>query len=318
MEKDEITSKEALISNNLSSKVYKNAVRGKMAKNIDVILSFFPTKERPFYTPKELKKVYNNCIKSKYIYANTTFGTFEKFLKQHDIFTEKFILPFPIKTYTRYFTYSPSIYELTLSINKNAYLSHYSAVFLHNLTNNIVKSIFIDIEKSKPLKEIPQKEISQNEIDIASYRPPRISTNIITYKIYTINLLSRKYTNNLGVITKNIDGYKAQVTNIERTLIDITVSPHYCGGCYEVLNVYRKAKGKFKIKDLAETLFELNYIYPYHQAIGFFLEKAGYSESDLKIFDSMEKKNTFFVQRELKLDERKYDKRWNLFYPEFL
>ena len=185
------------------------------------------------------------------------------------------------------------------------------------MTNNLPKTIFISIEKSKPLKEIPKKQLLQEEVNKAFYMPPRISKNLIIKDIYTINLLQSKYSDALGIIHVNYNDANINITDIERTLIDITVSPYYCGGCFEVLNAYKKAKGRVNVKKMHEMLLKLDYIYPHHQAIGFYLEKAGYPEKDLKLFD-YDKNLRFFIQRELKEKDRKYSERWNLFYPEFL
>lgn len=294
----------------------KSTIQLKMEKNKQNILSFFNEKVE-FYKIRELRKIYNVCIDKKYIYSTTTFTAFQKFLIQNNIYKEKFVLEFPSKTYTRYFVTPPSLYQAIQSISSNAYFSHYSAVEYHNLTNNVPKTIFISLEKSPHLKETQKKRLVQEEINKAFYMPARISKNLTVKDIYSINLLQSKYSNKLGITEVNYNNAQINVTNIERTLIDITVSPYYCGGCFEVLNVYKKAKGRVKIPKLYNMLIELNYIYPHHQAIGFYLEKAGYKEDDLKLFDH-DKELRFFVQRELKEKERKYSERWNLYYPEFL
>ena len=85
----------------------------------------------------------------------------------------------------------------------------------------------------------------------------------------------------------------------------------------DILNVYKKARGRVNIQKLYDMLIKLDYIYPHHQVIGFYLEKAGFKEADLQLFDH-NKELRFFVQRELKEKERKYSERWNLYYPEFL
>lgn len=288
----------------------------KMEKNRENILSFFNTNVE-FYRTKELRKIYDESINKKFVYSSTTFAAFLKFLIENNVYEKKVILDFPSKKYTRYFVKTPSLYKSIQSISTKAYFSHYSAVEYHNLTNNLPKTIFISIEKSKPLKEIPKKQLLQEEVNKAFYMPPRISKNLTIEDTYTINLLQSKYSDALGIIHINYNDANINITDIERTLIDITVSPYYCGGCFEVLNVYKKAKGRINVKKMHEMLLKLDYIYPHHQAIGFYLEKAGYPEKDLKLFD-YDKNLRFFIQRELKEKDRKYSERWNLFYPEFL
>lgn len=294
----------------------KTNVQLKMEKNRENILSFFNANIE-FYQTKELRKIHDECINKKFIYSSTTFTAFLKFLIENNVYAKKVILDFPSKKYTRYFVKTPSLYKSIQSISPKAYFSHYSAVEYHNLTNNLPKTIFISIEKPKPLKELPKKQLLQEEVNKAFYMPPRISKNLIIKDIYTINLLQSKYSDALGIINANYNDANINITDIERTLIDITVSPYYCGGCFEVLNVYKKAKGRVNTKKMHEMLLKLDYIYPHHQAIGFYLEKAGYPEKDLKLFD-YDKNLRFFLQRELKEKDRKYSERWNLFYPEFL
>jgi len=294
----------------------RSTIQLKMEKNKENILSFFNEKVE-FYKVRELRKIYNKCIDKKYIYSATTFTAFQKYLIQNHVYKENFVLKFPSKSYTRYFVESPSLYRAIQSISPNAYFSHYSAVEYHNLTNNIPKTIFISLEKPSPLKAIQKKQLVQEEINKAFYMPPRISKNLTVKDIYSINLLQSKYSNKLGIIETNYNNAKINITNIERTLIDIAVSPYYCGGCFEVLNVYKKAKGRVNIQKLYNMLVKLDYIYPHHQSIGFYLERAGYKEEDLKLFDH-DKELRFFIQRELKDKDRKYSERWNLYYPEFL
>jgi hypothetical protein len=46
----------------------------------------------------------------------------------------------------RFRTERATAYELALSLKKNSYLSHYSAVFLHGLTDNVPKTIYTNTE----------------------------------------------------------------------------------------------------------------------------------------------------------------------------
>ena len=58
-------------------------------------------------------------------------------------------------------------------------------------------------------------------------------------------MLSGKHTNDLEVQKALLsNGAKVRVTSVERTFIDITVRPTYAGGVHQVLESYRRAKGK--------------------------------------------------------------------------
>lgn len=295
-----------------------SSTKHKMLKNKDLILDLFNNPEKNFFNKKEFIDLHHKCIGDKLIYSATSLKVFEKFLIKNDAYKQKVVLDFPNKKYVRFFVNEPTLYEIVQSINSKGYLSHYSAVAFHNLTNNIPKTIFFNVEKPKPISEAPKKQITQEELNKAFYMPPRESANLFVLGIYSINLLQGKYTNNLGVIEQEIDGQKINVTDIERTLIDIAVSPYYCGGCYEVFNVFKNAKDNVDIKKLSKMLKALDYIYPVNQSIGFYLEKAGYPEKDLKLFEEMGTNLRFFVQRELRGQDRNFSERWNLYYPKFL
>mgnify|MGYP000190431234 CR=1 FL=1 len=85
-----------------------------------------------------------------------------------------------------------------------------------------------------------------------------------------VALLMGQYTGQLGVIDMTMDDrYQIQVTNLERTLIDMTVRPTYSGGVFEVLNAFRSAaRLGLSVNKLSALLQNLEFVYPYHQAIG--------------------------------------------------
>ena len=67
---------------------------------------------------------------------------------------------------------------------------------------------------------------------------------------------------------------------------------------------------------LAATLKKLNYIYPYHQAIGFYLEKAGYKKSLINLLQDFEIKYDFYLTYQIKDKESlKYSPKWRLYFP---
>ena len=123
------------------------------------------------------------------------------------------------------------------------------------------------------------------------------------------------HTGSLGIIESGgPEEEKIRVANVERTLIDITVRPFYAGGVSEVLKAFKLAKDQVSINKLAVILKKIGYVYPYHQAIGFYLEKSGvYKESAIKIFRNMNMNYDFYLTYQMK--DKDYSKDWRLFYP---
>ncbi len=207
----------------------------------------------------------------------------------------------------RYLTSDASVFEVAVSLISKSYLSHYTAVFLHGLTNQISKTIYISFEQSNKVNV--DRKLSQEAIDSAFSKPQRKSATSTMYEEYTFLLLNGMYSNRSGVYS--LDGLP--VTNIERTLIDITVRPGYSGGVDSVLNVYRRAIDKISINKLVAILDKLNFIYPYHQAIGFYLEKAGLESKRLEAFRHRKKQFDFYLTYEIL--EKEYSEAWQLYYP---
>jgi len=127
-------------------------------------------------------------------------------------------------------------------------------------------------------------------------------------------VISGKDTGRLGVAPlTGMEGEKLDVTTLERTLIDITVRPAYAGGVYQVFEAYRAAKDKISVNTLVATLKKLDYIYPYHQAIGFYLQRAGYEQKRYERLKTLGLNFNFHLSHGLK--DREFDPTWRLFYP---
>ncbi|MEX1030136.1 MAG: hypothetical protein WDZ91_08860 [Paenibacillaceae bacterium] len=201
--------------------------------------------------------------------------------------------------------------ELAIALYPNIYLSHYSAATIHDLTDEIVKSIYVNKEQLEK-KEGRVSELIQKNIDEAFSKPMRQTNQYFDYNEQRIYVLNGKFANYLGVIEHN----GIRVTNLERTLIDITVRPEYCGGVREVLNIYERAKGDVSVNKIKAYLQKLNYLYPYHQAIGFYLERAGYKDSVLKLIETIPIKYNFYLT--YNIQKKEYSDRWHLYVPENL
>lgn len=228
----------------------------------------------------------------------------------------KVTLASPFGDVDRYIWETPSVYAVALSLREGAYLSHGTAVFLHGLTDQIPKVVYLNKEQS-PKPRPSKSSLTQAGIDRAFSHEQRRTNLSYRSDLYEIFVLSGMSTGNLEV--SPIDGPNGEalsVTKVERTLIDIAVRPSYAGGVTEVVEAYRRAKGRCSVALLAATLRQLQYVYPYHQAIGFYLERAGYPPEALERFQAMGLEFDFYLAYGLKAPA--YDARWRLHLPEGL
>lgn len=222
-------------------------------------------------------------------------------------------LPFPSQPTTRYLWGEISLYELALSLRSNSYFNHYTAMYLHGLTEQIPKTLYVNSEQKA--KWASTAKLEQSRIDRALKKAPRLSKNIVECEGMRICLLRGKNTSNLGVTQiEGPTGTFLHTTDVARTLIDIAVRPFYSGGVFEVLKAYRMAKAMFSVNELTAYLRKIGYIYPYHQVIGFYLDKAGvYKDTQIKLLAKIDKEFDFYLQYQMK--DTAYSKKWRLYYP---
>jgi hypothetical protein len=275
------------------------------------ITAFFDAAEKRVFSRRGLSTVLAQNRNNWQLAQGTTANDFIEFLCQKaelrevNLKSDKYVLP------PRYIWGQVSPYLLALSIRKAGYLSHATAVSLHSLTDQIPKTVYVNFEQSpKPRSGT----LNQESITRAFANRQRRTNYTFRYQDWQIAILSGKQTGRLGVITtKGPQGESLDVTNLERTLIDITVRPEYGGGVYQVLQAFRSAKPQMSVNALIAVLKGLDYVYPYHQAIGFYMQKAGYDESRWARLRQLDFKYDFYLAHDIR--EKDYDSQWRLFYP---
>jgi hypothetical protein len=187
-------------------------------------------------------------------------------------------------------------------------------MYFHELLDYEPNSIYFNHEQ--PARPLSTASLEQSRIDNAFQKKQRLTTARTIYNEKEYWLLNGKQTGNYGVILIKLQsGIEIPVTDLERTLIDIAVRPAYAGGVNAVLNAYRSAQSKVSIDKLKKTLLSLNYVYPYHQSIGFYIEMAGNyaNEASYEFLNYDTFKYNFYLDYEMK--SPLFSKRWRLYYP---
>lgn len=224
--------------------------------------------------------------------------------------------PFPHREETRYVWGEVSLLEVLLSLRPGCYFSHYTAVRMQGLTEQIPKTIYLNHEQH--LKSQSAGGLEQGRIDAAFSRVARTSNNAVDFGHQKIYLLNGKNTNQLGVVEETVsydttDTVQVRLTNIERTLIDITVRPIYAGGIFEVQKAFQLAKDRVSVNALAAMIKKIDHTYPYHQAIGYYMEKAGYKSTLLDLIRRFPMEYDFYLANQL--GETQYIREWRLHVP---
>jgi len=156
--------------------------------------------------------------------------------------------------------------------------------------------------------------LTQEAIDRAFRNQPRHTKLIYELGNSEVTILNGKNTNRLGVKKVQLPNCgTADVTSLERALIDIAVRPNYADGVFRVVDAFVAARGRFSVSTLVRTLKALDYTYPYHQAIGFYLKQAGYSAREWKPFARIGARFDFYLSHGI--SGPILDREWRVFYP---
>jgi hypothetical protein len=211
----------------------------------------------------------------------------------------------------RYSFGDPSPYVLGCALRPGAYLSHRSALEVHGL---LPADNRIYVNKEQSAKPPLEGRLSQEAITRAFANNARVSNYVLTWERYSFVLLSGKNTRRLDVSEQQLpDGARVEVTSLERSLVDATVRPSYCGGVENVAVAYAGAKGRLDQARLLKVLARLEYVYPYHQAVGFYMQRAGYAKAELEKIRSLGLQYDFYLAH--KLQRPAYSPEWKIYYP---
>lgn len=275
----------------------------------DAILTYFRDAPQKAYTDYSLRKTVNEIRSSWGFSKSTKTKAILRFLLEKGIFQKKSIKGGDGSVKQIYIV--PGFDNLTLftALKKNAYFTHFTAMHLNGLTQQIPKTHYLNHEHSI---SFDKGNLDQQSIDNAFDKPQRVSTTSYSIGGNKVFLINGKQARRIGVISRNSENQSFDFTDMERTLIDIAIRPAYSGGVFEVLNAYMAAKNSLDVSKLKGYYDELDYAYPYHQVIGFYLDKAGYGNSVTDHFRYDIKHNFYLTYN---IQKKVFDENWKLYYP---
>jgi predicted transcriptional regulator of viral defense system len=296
-----------------------NKSRIQIARND--IVQHFDAAPSKFFSHRELAAVLAKERSFWRLADATNTGEFVAFLKKQKLSEYRF--KFPHREEAVYVWGNAPLLQLLAHIHNQPIFSHYSAAKIHGLTEQTPTAIYMNLGRTR--SGIPPSgghaPLQQENVDKAFARPPRITTNVAEVgrrRIYMLNTTERHQ--DIGVIKQEVQDeevrFIARVTNLERTLIDLAVRPFYSGGVGEVLKAYRNARSNVSINKLVSMLTDLDYVYPYHQSIGFYLERSGYRANQIDLLKKKPITCDFYLDYEMINPDYVAD--WRLHVPKGL
>lgn len=127
--------------------------------------------------------------------------------------------------------------EIICSVDPFSYISHFSAMEYHGLTDKILKTIFYTTLTINEWRQFSYEKMTKEIKELDNYNLPRM-----------VILKPEKFgKNNVHCNrTKRAGGYQIvadsplRVTKIGQTFLDMLQKPELCGGIYHVIEVFRE------------------------------------------------------------------------------
>ena len=198
---------------------------------------------------------------------------------------------------------------------------HLTSVFFHGLTQQVPQKVFIRRRDIAPRKTDRPNHLSDLQIRSQFTKPPRNTGKRLPLPNGECVLISGFKNDQTGVITVPAL-YRAfpedsRITNLERCLIDAVVAPHYNGGLTALPHMFKEAAEHVDLHNLIDHYRELDFLYPYHQSVGFFLDHSGQKNAAAQWRKTFPPTNRFFVDKNAKTNWV-FDANWQVHYPKGL
>lgn len=172
-----------------------------------------------------------------------------------------------------------NIYDFVYSLEKNGFFSMFTSLNIQGLTNFRDNFIFISKERMKRVN-FKSKDITQEAIDKAFTNKPRRTKAYATIYNYNVVILESNNTQEIGII--KYKGYK--ISSINRAFVEIISNIQYSKTPDDVIYEFNNLKDKLDINEIFNIIEKFDFVYPYYQLAGYYLEKIGFLKEELSKF----------------------------------
>jgi len=211
-------------------------------------------------------------------------------------------------TKTRYtFSQDFNIYDFCNSLEKNSFFSMSTALNLQGLSNFRSDYIFVSKERSTRIEQ-GSITLNQENIDNAFSKKPRRTNAYDKIDNHIVVLLEANNTDGFGIV--EYDGYK--VSSINRVFVEMITNIHYFQSSQNLIQVFENIKNRLDIDKIYTIIEKFDFIYPYFQLAGFYLEQIGYSKDELSKYFAKKSELNFYTEKNK--NHHEFDEYWKIYF----
>jgi hypothetical protein len=165
----------------------------------------------------------------------------------------------------------------------NGHFCQLTSAYYHGLSDQVPSRVYIRKLNVGTGKRKRPERLGDLQIRSQFLKPHRRTDNVISFGQGEVVLIAGSRFDQVGVtpIPKARRDFPegARITNLERCLIDAVVAPHYNGGVSSLPGLFVQAAEALDPDTLVDHYGELDFLYPFHQAWGFFLDHGGLTDA---------------------------------------
>jgi hypothetical protein len=210
------------------------------------------------------------------------------------------------------------VYELAASVLPDGYFCNLTAIYHHSLTNQIPNAVYWCHKTLVPKKNRATEKLSDTKIRSAFIKPHRHTSFVIKHNSQDILVTAglRGFDHGVEKVQRQQSPCPvgSRVTCLEHTLINAVVNPHYNGGVASLCEYFRAAQQRVDIARMLDIYGKLDFVYPYAQSLGFFMEHCGMQSHAKVLRNAFPPRQRFYVDHGAKTTWT-YNERWMIFHP---
>ena len=259
-----------------------------------------------FLSQEQLKEILEQLKDESLVSSSLSFNSFLLKLIDEGLIQKSITIRGHIKTrYT--FSQDFNVYNFCNSLEKNSFFSMSTALNLQGLSDFRSDYIFVSKERATRIEQ-GNVTLTQKDIDNAFSKKPRRTSAYDKINNYIIVLLEANNTDAFEIIEYN--GYK--VSSVNRAFVEMISNVQYLQSSEVIIEVFMKIKKKLNLDTIYNIIDKFDFIYPYFQLAGFYLEKIGFSKAELEKFYAKTSEHNFYTQKNK--NHYVFDEYWKVYY----